>query len=118
MAVVCGKPEFADDQRDTLVNPVLIVEVLSPSTEAYNRGFKAAQYRTLPSLKEYALVSQAEARVEMFRRQATGDWLLAEYAGKEAICRFTSVNAEITLADVYDRIVFEPQDPLSPHPGY
>jgi Uma2 family endonuclease len=115
---VCGKPEFADDQKDTLVNPILLVEVLSPSTEAYNRGFKAAQYRTLPSLQEYALVSQAEARIEIFRRQETGDWLFAEYAGKEAICRFISVNAEIALADVYDRIVFEPLDPLSPHPGY
>jgi hypothetical protein len=64
------------------------------------------------------LVSQAEPRIEIFRRQTSGDWLLAEYAGTQAICRFTSVNAEIALADVYDRIVFEPQDPLSPHPGY
>ena len=118
MAAVCGKPEFADDQRDTLVNLILIVEVLSPSTEAYNGGFKASQYRTLSSLHEYALVSQAEARIEIFRRQDTGDWLLAEYAGMEAVCRFNSVNAKIALADVYDRIVFEPEDPLSPHPGY
>jgi Uma2 family endonuclease len=118
IAVVCGEPEFADDQNDTLVNPALIIEVLSPSTEAYDRGFKAVQYRKLPSLQEYALVSQAEPRIELFRRQTDGDWLLSEYAGKDAICRFTSVNAEIALADVYDRIVFEPQDPLSPRPGY
>ena len=58
--VICGDPRFADDQRDTLLNPELIVEVLSPSTEAYDRGFKSAQYRTVESLEEYALVSQAE----------------------------------------------------------
>ena len=118
IVAVRGKPEFADGEKDVLVNPALIIEVLSPSTEAYDRGFKAVQYRKLPSLQEYALVSQAEARIELFRRQAAGDWLLAEYAGKDALCRFTSVHAEMALTDVYDRIVFEPQDPLSPHPGY
>jgi Uma2 family endonuclease len=118
IVTVCGTPEFADNEADTLVNPVLIIEVLSPSTEAYDRGFKAAQYRSLPSLNEYALVSQFEPRIEIFRRQTTGDWLLAEYAGKEAICRFASVNCEVALADVYDRIVFEDADPLSPHPSY
>jgi Uma2 family endonuclease len=118
IAVVCGKPEFADDQRDTLVNPALIIEVLSPSTEACDRGFKASQYRTIPSLQEHALVPQFEPRIEIFRRQPTGDWLLSEYAGKEAIWRFASVNCEIALADVYDRIVFEEADPLSAHPSY
>src|SRR3974377_2171540 len=66
VVVVCEKPEYADNHRDTLLNPALIMEVLSPSTEAYDRGFKSAQYRTLASLKEYALVSQAEPRIEVF----------------------------------------------------
>jgi len=74
--VICGEPQFADYQRDTLLNPALIVEVLSPSTEAYDRGFKAQQYRTLASLEEYVLVSQAEPRLEVFRRQPGGHWLL------------------------------------------
>src|ERR1700687_5113392 len=78
VVVVCGEPRFVDGLADTLLNPILIIEVLSPSTEAYDRGFKFAQYRTLESLQEYALVSQSEARVEIFRRQPSGDWLLSE----------------------------------------
>jgi Uma2 family endonuclease len=113
---IFGKPEFADDQRDTLLNPALIIEVLSPSTEGYDRGFKASQYRTLPSLQEYAFVSQTEPRIEIFRRQPAGDWLLAEYAGMDAVCRFTSVNCDLGLADVYDGIIFE-ADPASTRPG-
>ena len=70
ISVVCGDPKFADRRTDTLLNPSLIVEVLSPSTERKDRGFKFAQYRTLASLQEYALVSQEEHRVEVFRRQA------------------------------------------------
>ncbi len=118
IVVVCGKPEFADDQKDTLVNPALLIEVLSPSTEAYDRGFKSVQYRKLPSLEEYALVSQAEPRIELFRRQPNGDWLLSEYAGTQATCRFAGVNCEVALSDIYDRIVFEGEDPLSSHPSY
>ena len=67
--VVCDEPRFADEQNDTLLNPTLIVEVLSPSTEAHDRGFKFAQYRKLDSLREYVLVSQSEPRVERFVRQ-------------------------------------------------
>ena len=118
IAVVRGKPEFSDDQKDTLVNPALIIEVLCPSTEAYDRGFKSVQYRKLPSLQEYALVSQTEPRIELFRRQTNGDWLLSEYAGTQGTCRFDSVNCQVALADVYDRIVFEGEDPLSAHPSY
>jgi Uma2 family endonuclease len=118
IAVVCGEPRFADEQRDTLLNPALIIEVLSPSTEACDRGFKAAQYRSLPSLEEYGLVSQAEPRIEVFRRQVGGDWLLVEYAGRQAIGRFASVNCEVALADVYYRIDFSETDPLSARPTY
>jgi len=118
VVAVCGKPEFADGEKDVLVNPALIIEVLSPSTEAYDRGFKAVQYRKLPSLQEYALVSQAEPRIEIFRRQTNGEWLLSEYAGTQAICRFASVNCEVALAGVYDRIGFEGEDPFSVHPSY
>ena len=81
IVVVCDPPRYGDGRHDTVLNPALIVEVLSPSTEAYDRGFKFAQYRTLESLQEYALVSQSEPRVEIFRRQPSGDWLLSESAG-------------------------------------
>lgn len=104
--VVCGPPQFADEKSDTLLNPTLIAEVLSPSTEAYDRGFKAVQYRTLESLQEYALVSQAEPRVEVFRRQTGGGWLLSEYAGLDGLCRFESLACEIALTGIYAKLTF------------
>jgi Uma2 family endonuclease len=91
----------------------LIVEVLSPSTEAYDRGFKSAQYRTVESLEEYALVSQAEPRVEVFRRQPGGYWLLSEAVGLEAVCHFESLDCAIPLAEIYARVTFSPDDPLA-----
>jgi len=117
VVVVCGEPEFSDEKRDTLVNPVMIVEVLSQSTEGYDRGFKAAQYRRIASLREYALVSQLEARIEVFRRQKGGDWLLSESAGLTANCHFASVECDIALADVYGKIAFASEGSNSPHPS-
>lgn len=116
MTVVCGAPQFVDGQKDTLVNPVLIAEVLSPSTEAYDRGWKFSQYRKIESLQAYALVSQTEPRIEVFRRQPSGDWLLSESVGLEAVCRLDSLNCTIALADVYDRIAFDGEDALSSRP--
>jgi Uma2 family endonuclease len=118
VVVVCGEPRYADNQIDTLLNPILLIEVLSPSTEAYDRGFKSAQYRTLESLQEYALVSQAEPRVEVFRRQEGGHWLLTEFAGLEAVCRFESVDASVGLVEVYDNVTFGGEEaPSRPSPG-
>jgi Uma2 family endonuclease len=111
--VVCGDPRFADGRLDTLVNPVLIAEVLSPSTEAYDRGFKSAQYRTVESLEEYALVSQTEPRVEVFRRQPGGHWLLSEAIGLDAICHFDSLDCAVPLSEIYAKVTFSPDDPLA-----
>jgi Uma2 family endonuclease len=116
VTVVCGEPKFADDQKDTLLNPVFIAEVLSPSTEAYDRGFKSVQYRKLESLQEYALVSQAEPRVEVFRRQPGGDWLLSEAAGLDAACGFDSLGCRIALADIYGKVTFDAADLIPPRP--
>jgi Uma2 family endonuclease len=119
IVVVCGEPKFADDQQDTLLNPLLIIEVLSPSTEAYDRGFKFAQYRTIGSLKEYVLVSQAEPRIEVFRRRQSPDWLFSESAGLEAVCHLESVDCRLALSEVYRNIAFNdqeaPTDRPSPH---
>lgn len=104
--VVCGEPKFADDWTDTLLNPAVLIEVLSPSTEARDRGFKSAQYRRIESLQEYALVSQTEPRVEIFRRQTGGNWLLTEATGLEASCRFESIDCSIAMKDVYDKVTF------------
>jgi Uma2 family endonuclease len=114
IAVVCGPPKLLDGHKDTLLNPILIAEVLSPSTEAYDRGFKFAQYRTLESLQEYALVSQTEPRVEVFRRQSSGDWLLSEAVGLEAVCRFESVNSIVALSEIYANITFGGEEAISP----
>ncbi len=111
--VICGDPKFADDRRDTLLNSALIVEVLSPSSEAYDRGFKSAQYRTGESLEEYALVSQAEPRVEVFRRQPGGHWLLSEAIGLAAVCHFESLDCAVPLAEIYAKVTFSPDDPLA-----
>ncbi|MFN0170307.1 MAG: Uma2 family endonuclease [Bryobacteraceae bacterium] len=104
VAVVCGEPRFADDQKDTLLNPVLLVEVLSASTESKDRGFKFAQYRRIESLREYVLVSQEEARVECFVRQLSGQWLLAEFVGLDAVCHLESVDCDLPLSEIYYRV--------------
>lgn len=113
VVVICGDPKFVDEQRDTLLNPTLILEVLSPSTEAYDRGFKSVQYRTIESLEEYALVSQSEPRVERFRRQSGGHWLFSEAVGLEAACLFESLDCTVSLADIYDKVTFAAIDPIA-----
>lgn len=107
IVVICGDPKFLDNRTDTVLNPNLLIEVLSPSTESQDRGFKSAQYRTLESLEEYMLVSQTEPRVEVFRRQPGSHWLLTDFVGIDAACELTSVECTIPLADVYDQITFE-----------
>jgi len=117
VSVVCGRPKFADRRTDTLVNPSLIVEVLSPSTERKDRGVKFAQYRTVESLQEYALVSQEEHRVEVFRRQEGGHWLLTEFVGLEAHARFESVDTSIPLAEIYLKVEFNKSEDPPLHPA-
>ncbi len=107
IVVICGDPQSLDNRSDTVRNPKLLVEVLSPSTESHDRGFKAAQYRTLEGLEEYVLVSQTEARVEVFRRQADHQWLLTESVGIDATCELVSVDCKIPLAEIYDKVSFE-----------
>jgi Uma2 family endonuclease len=108
VAVVCGKPEVAGDQNDILLNPTVIVEVLSPSTEAHDRGLKFLRYRRMESLREYVLVSQDAPRVEVFRRQEDGRWLMTEHSGLERVCRLESLDCAIPLAGIYERVEFTP----------
>ncbi len=104
IAVACGKPEFEDTQVDTLLNPVLIVEVLSDSTEGYDRGAKFAHYRTLPSLHDYLLIAQNECRVEHYARQADHRWLLTDYQGMDETVSLTAIGCELRLLDLYERV--------------
>jgi len=116
VVVVCGEPLYADSHRDTILNPVFIVEVLSPSTEAYDRGFKSAQYRSMASLQEFALVSQAEPRIEIFRRRPEGGWFFTEAAGLEAVGRIESIACTLPLAAVYENVAFGGEDEADPRP--
>ncbi|MDB5319730.1 MAG: hypothetical protein JWN40_1361 [Phycisphaerales bacterium] len=107
-SVYCDPIEFdpEDSEETTAVNPTVVVEVLSPTTEAYDRGFKADNYRRIESLKAYVLVSQTSPHVEVYERQAEGTWLLREAKGLEAQVRIPSIDVVLPLADVYDRVEF------------
>ena len=110
--VTCGPHQFLDARGDTITDATVIVEVLSPSTEAHDRGFKFAQYQQLDSLEEYVLVSQIEPRVESFRRQMNGKWLYSDVRGIAAICRFDSVDCEVPLSEIYYQVAFDSEPPL------
>ena len=114
--VVCGEPRLADHGNETLTNPVIVIEVLSPSTEAHDRGLKAMQFRRIESLQEYAFVWQSQPRIELFRRDTGGKWIFSEVAGMESACRFDSVDAAIPLSEVYFDVTFEEQ-PLREQPA-
>ena len=107
LVVVCGEPHLADAHLDTLLNPTVIVEVLSPSTEATDRGRKFAHYRTIESLAEVVLVSQERVQVERYTRQPEGGWLLFEARRLEDRLAIASIACELPLADVYEGIVGE-----------
>ena len=104
IAVVCGAPQFEDTYFDTLLNPTLLIEVLSPSTEAYDRGGKFAHYRKIDSLREYLLISQDQPSIERYLRQ--GDvWILSEALGLEASMSLESIDCLLSLREVYDKIL-------------
>jgi Uma2 family endonuclease len=104
-SIVCARPQFVDAHRDTLVNPRVIIEVLSDSTEAYDRGDKFAQYRSVASIEEYVLASQKEARIEVFTRQPDGSWMLRVHGPGERVA-LRSLECAIEVDSVY-RDVFE-----------
>jgi Uma2 family endonuclease len=107
LSVVCGPLEFADEQEDTITNPTLLAEVLSDSTEGYDRGKKFEHYRQLPALREYLLVSQKEPRIEQFVRGDDGEWRLREAAGLEGQIQVPSLQISLSLAEVFANVKFE-----------
>jgi Uma2 family endonuclease len=104
VTVVCGEAQFAGEENEVLLNPTLIVEVLSPTTEAWDRGGKFEQYRRRESLQEYLLVAQDRPHVERFARQAEGQWLLTEVNGLEARLVLPSIGCELALSEVYRKV--------------
>jgi len=110
VVAVCGERLFEDDQLDTLLNPTVVIEVLSDSTEAHDRGWKWQHYQKLPSLREYVLIAQDQVRVEHYIRQEGGMWLL--WTGEEIgdSLRLGSIGCEVPFADLYDKVEFPQPD--------
>ena len=98
---------YAENRQDTVTNPVAIAEILSDSTEKYDRGDKFRMYRAIPSFQEYLLISQSAMQVEKFTKNDSQQWVLSEYAGKDSKITFDSFEFEISLDELYDRIDFE-----------
>ena len=105
VVVVCGEPQFEDNLFYTLLNPTVVVEVLSPSTEMYDRGEKFAHYQELASLKEYILVSQDRFRVEQYRL-ITPQWVHREFHAPEDVLPLVSIGGELPLRNIYRRVTF------------
>ncbi len=107
LVVVCGPSQYHDQARDVLLNPTVIVEVLSPSTETFDRGDKLHRYRRwLPTLTDYVLVAQDRPVIDHYHRTATGRWEVETLEGKGAHLHLDSINCTVPLVDVYERIVF------------
>lgn len=108
ISVVCGEPAFEDEHVDTLINPTVIVEVLSPSTERYDRGKKFQHYRTLKSLQEYILIGQDNPQIEQFTRTDNDRWLLNTASQLDAQIELSAIGCTLLVADVYEKVTFEP----------
>ncbi len=106
--VVCGKPEMLEDTYlDTIFNPVLIVEVLSPSTADYDKGTKFDHYRTIETLQEYVLVWQDKKRVARYTKQSDESWILRDFIGEDAAIDLSSIECQLTIEDIYDKVDFD-----------
>lgn len=105
LSVACNEPQFADGHVDTLINPTLLVEILSPNTEDYDRGKKAKLYRAIPSLQELLFVAQDSYEVELYRRQSEGGWSLIEASGLESGILLTSIDYELSLRELYSGVL-------------
>lgn len=110
VSVVCGEPSFAEESGErVLLNPIAIVEVLSPTTEAYDRGKKFEHYQSIDSLKEYVLVAQDRVHVDRFTRQPDGGWLLTAVGSKGASIELPTLGGSIPLEEIYVGVAFEKQ---------
>lgn len=104
--IVCGKPQLLDNEMDTLLNPTVIVEILSRSTQSYDRGDKFMLYRAIPSLKEYILIGSESVGVEQFIRQENDTWILKELKNSTEALHLPSINFTLPLSQLYEGIEF------------
>ncbi len=107
VSAACDKVEFDGDSPESLLNPVVIIEILSDSTEAYDRGVKFEHYQLIPSLQEYILVSQDRCRVEKFVRSGDGSWNYTAFTNMEQTLKVDSIKCELNLSEIYRRVEFE-----------
>lgn len=106
--IVCGSPVLEDAHNDTLMNPTVIIEVLSPSTEAYDRGQKFGYYRQIPSLQEYVLVAQHQPLIDHFLRQESGSWVIRNGCERiDQVLKLQTLELEVPLRRIYHRIDFQ-----------
>lgn len=107
LAIVCGQPKYHDKKGDVLINPTVIFEVLSPSTESYDRGEKFLRYvNGIESLTNYILISQNRSAIEHFQKQSSGEWEKSEIEGIESVLKIDSIECEIPLTELYDLVEF------------
>lgn len=107
VTVACQQPKFLDNIQDTLINPTLIIEVLSPSTANYDRGGKFQSYRTLASLEEYLTVAQDQVHIEQWHKQPDGRWILTEYTAASSSFRLESLSVELSIVDICERVTLD-----------
>ena len=110
VVVVCGSPKFDDDHVDTLLNPLVLIEVLSESTADYDRGTKFKHYRQITSLREYVLVDQEATQIEHFALGGDGKWSLTEIAGLDQVLKLNSIECQIPLFEIYRKVTFKEAD--------
>jgi Uma2 family endonuclease len=110
LSVVCGETKLAPNAFDTIVNPIVLIEILSKSSEAYDRGDKFQHYREIDTLQTYILISQTKPRIEGYTKGADGKWTLTDAVGLEAMLEIPSINCTLALADVYENVIFTKPD--------
>jgi len=109
VVVACDPLQFVDEHQDTITNPTLIAEVLSESTEKYDRGARFERYRAVPTLSDYLLVSQERVHIELYTRQPNGAWILREWNDRDAEIDLTSLQCRLKIGEVYAKVVFDEQ---------
>ncbi len=103
--VVCGPLARMDGRPNVITNPVFVAEILSPSTEALDRGIKSREYRASPTLKQYALLSQDQPLVELHTRHEDGSWRISEVSGLDLDCAFSSLDCQVPMAALYEGVL-------------
>lgn len=112
LTIICDQPDFYNNRRDTIINPKLLIEVLSKSTASFDRAEKFLSYQTFESLEEYVLISQEKALIEQFIKREDGNWIYKATIGMESAVTFPSVGATLLLSEIYDLVEFETEENL------